>query len=245
MPTGHPYNLTKEFLNEQYVTLDKSCRQIAKEINCDKKVIIKALKSFGFEVVNKNTIRAKALIGKRFDKLTVLSLAGATQDGVKIWNCQCSCKNKTLINVRYDSLSTGHTRSCGCKKQDVATKNLTRIGEISSTYWKSTINNAYRRGFEFLITKEYAWNLFLLQNRKCVLTGIFLYFDLKGKKRTASLDRIDSKIGYVEGNVQWVFTKVNMMKQHYSQEEFIDICIKVAKTQKQKEFTPSNFMLGI
>ena len=44
----------------------------------------------------------------------------------------------------------------------------------------------------------------------------------------ASLDRIDSKLGYIEDNVQWVTSKVNMMKQHYTQEEFLEVCGNVA-----------------
>ena len=51
---------------------------------------------------------------------------------------------------------------------------------------------------------------------------------MKVNKNTASLDRIDSSKGYVEGNVQWVHKMINMSKQQYSQEEFIDMCKAVA-----------------
>ena len=44
----------------------------------------------------------------------------------------------------------------------------------------------------------------------------------------ASLDRIDSSKGYVEGNLQWVLSEVNMMKQQYSQDRFIEICKAVS-----------------
>jgi len=46
--------------------------------------------------------------------------------------------------------------------------------------------------------------------------------------RTASLDRIDSSKGYVKGNLQWVHKDINMMKNHYNQKYFIEICKKVA-----------------
>jgi hypothetical protein len=45
---------------------------------------------------------------------------------------------------------------------------------------------------------------------------------------TASLDRIDSSKGYIEGNLQWVHKDVNIMKMDLSQVEFIDYCVKVA-----------------
>jgi archaellum component FlaC len=41
---------------------------------------------------------------------------------------------------------------------------------------------------------------------------------------TASLDRVDSAKGYIKGNVQWVHKDINMMKQQYSQEYFIQMC---------------------
>jgi len=49
------------------------------------------------------------------------------------------------------------------------------------------------------------------------------------KQQTASLDRIDSSKGYIEGNVQWVHRKINMMKQSYTQEEFIELCQAVVR----------------
>ena len=68
--------------------------------------------------------------------------------------------------------------------------------------------------------------LFLKQNRKCALTGQSIFFakttrEHDSKQTTASLDRIDSNNGYIEGNVQWVHKKLNMMKQAMPDQEFI------------------------
>ena len=49
------------------------------------------------------------------------------------------------------------------------------------------------------------------------------------QKTTASLDRIDSNKGYVEGNVQWVHVDVNYMKLDYDQDYYINICRLIAK----------------
>ena len=46
---------------------------------------------------------------------------------------------------------------------------------------------------------------------------------------TASLDRIDSSKGYIEGNVQWVHKRVNLMKGNMSTENFIEWCNLVVK----------------
>jgi len=81
----------------------------------------------------------------------------------------------------------------------------------------------------FSITIEYAWDLFLKQNRKCAMSGMEINFAATGKdKFTASLDRIDSNEGYVDGNVQWVHKDINWMKNTFSQQHFVDMCKKVA-----------------
>ena len=52
--------------------------------------------------------------------------------------------------------------------------------------------------------------------------------------QTASLDRIDSTKGYIEGNVQWVDKIVNAMKWNIPEKYFIEICKTIAKNQKTK-----------
>lgn len=74
------------------------------------------------------------------------------------------------------------------------------------------------------------WELFLKQERKCALSKEEIRFpsNYKDKTGTASLDRIDSNLGYVEGNVQWVHKDVNKMKSDFSEEYFICWCKKIA-----------------
>lgn len=81
--------------------------------------------------------------------------------------------------------------------------------------------------------------MFLKQNRRCAISGLELTFDYLGNradwkhsetcKITASLDRIDSSKGYVEGNVQWVHKRINIMKNDVPQSEFIEWCRTVAR----------------
>lgn len=60
----------------------------------------------------------------------------------------------------------------------------------------------------------------------CALTGweISISYD----SRTASLDRIDNSKGYIKGNIQWVHTMVNMCRNKYTLEKFIEMCKSVA-----------------
>jgi hypothetical protein len=105
-------------------------------------------------------------------------------------------------------------------------------GEISLTHFNQIKIGAKRRNLIFNLTIEYLWDLFLKQNRKCIYTGLELGFS---KKRsligscTASLDRVDSFKGYVEGNVQWVHKDINWMKQDFDNDYFIKMCKLVSE----------------
>lgn len=49
------------------------------------------------------------------------------------------------------------------------------------------------------------------------------------RTRTASLDRIDSTKGYVEGNVQWIHKRLNIMKGKSTDVTFIKDCERVVR----------------
>lgn len=94
-------------------------------------------------------------------------------------------------------------------------------------------NNSQVRDHEFKITIEDAWEQFKGQDGKCALSG--LPIDLPKSRyeldsiKTASLDRIDSSIGYTKENIQWVHKHINMMKRALVQSEFIELCKAVAQ----------------
>lgn len=108
---------------------------------------------------------------------------------------------------------------------------------ISGEYWSLIQNAAKKRGITFNLSIEQAWDAFLKQDGKCALTGIDLFFEgnttrLNRKRvirKTASLDRIDSKLPYVIENIQWLHKDVNIMKNKYKQDYFIEICKKIAQ----------------
>lgn len=106
--------------------------------------------------------------------------------------------------------------------------------QIKGSLWKLYMWSAKKRDLPFAITIEDVWELFIKQNKKCALTGEYLYFDTYAKRGSgnASLDRIDSSKGYVLGNIQWVTKKVNIIKRELSQEEFLCLCRKVVDYEK-------------
>lgn len=116
------------------------------------------------------------------------------------------------------------------------------VGDICGTYFAYLRRKAKERELEFLINKEYIWDLFLKQNKKCALSGVDLIISTTISKQdhldrtnhTASLDRIDNNKGYIEGNLQWVHKTINRMRRQYTVEEYINWCKKVAENSNDK-----------
>jgi len=69
--------------------------------------------------------------------------------------------------------------------------------------------------------------LYERQNRKCAISGLPIVFGKHNTETTASLDRIDSAIGYEKDNIQWVHKDVNIMKNIFPLEYFLGMCKKI------------------
>ena len=90
------------------------------------------------------------------------------------------------------------------------------------------------------VTPDYCFEIGEQQNWLCALSGQTLEFtrggtDWGGKwcnPMSCTIDRIDSNLGYVKGNIQLVTWKVNCIKQHFDNDEFIDLCKQVADYNK-------------
>lgn len=100
--------------------------------------------------------------------------------------------------------------------------------------YNKMIKAAEKRKHHFDISMTYLEDLFIWQEKKCALSGLSLGFGRDSKSTTASLDRIDSSVGYIEGNVQWVHKDVNMMKQQLGNCQFIEYCRLVANNPNNR-----------
>lgn len=172
------------------------------------------------------------LIGRAFGDLVVLSTFSSFGKFKCTWcHCKCICGKKK--NIRAASLKRGDTKSCGCIKQRQRNHLWKGCGEMSHAYWTSVKGNAAQRGLDFSISIQEAWNVFLSQGRKCVFTNENLVFTSNychcKKKQTASLDRINSSMGYTLKNIRWIHKSINLMKMQLDDEEFIHLCKKVTE----------------
>ena len=182
--------------------------------------------------------KAIDITGETFGKLTVESYVGSRMYAGKMrrfYLAKCECGGS--IELPVDSIKSGKTTSCGCLRWQVGPDNPKwgGHGEISGNYWDHLLRGASKRNFLVSITIEEAWKLFLKQERKCVLSGLPLTFGgARGVGKTASLDRIDSKQGYITGNIQWVHKDINRMKQHFDETQFLKLCRIVTEHQEKE-----------
>ena len=180
------------------------------------------------------------IIGVRIGMLSVIS-ENKRCDGQQsiTYRCLCDCGNYCdVVKDRLNINNKRSTKSCGCirgKNQKIGkdSSSWTGCGELSGGRWRHFVRTAMRRNKEFKITSEFAWNLYTTQSGKCALSGVSIAFPKfhRDNAGTASLDRIDSSIGYIAGNVQWVHKDVNMMKHIFSQDYFIEMCTKIANNK--------------
>lgn len=144
------------------------------------------------------------------------------------WKFKCLICNNEHV-ARLQDTRSGKVKSCGCHKNKGSNNgqwkgHLNLSGRTISHYKE----NAIKRNIVFDIDGKYLWEVYLGQNKKCPYTGINLILECKNTdSRTpsnASLDRIDSKLGYMVDNVQWVYKPINKLKGTLSHTEFIHLC---------------------
>lgn len=86
------------------------------------------------------------------------------------------------------------------------------------TPFRYTLRNINKRFKNVNITLSYLKTVWENQKGICPYTGLQLVLPIESNLSTipfpyrASLDRIDSNLGYIEGNVQFVSTPINLMK---------------------------------
>ena len=96
------------------------------------------------------------------------------------------------------------------------------FGKLEYTALKARVNAKKKQGriLGFDLTPEYIQKVFDDCDGKCEITGLPFSMELGSKNKRnpyrPSVDRINSKKGYVKGNIQIVLAIVNTMKMDYT-----------------------------
>lgn len=226
--------LTQEFLFKELIKNKKSTAQVARENNTTKSTVIKYYKKAGLtEQLNEQRKNRSGtsinLLGQKFGQLTVKDVAAKDKHHKFRWLCLCNCGKEKIINAA--SLMLGLSTSCGfCERV-----NFTGFKDISGVFWRKFRDSGLRREYEFDIDLEYVWNIYEQQGRKCALSNLPIKFHKNydnPNEQTASIDRVNSNLGYVQGNIQIIHKRLNRIKTICNNKEFIAWCHAVASNTK-------------
>jgi len=107
-------------------------------------------------------------------------------------------------------------------------------GEVPYPYWREVNLGAIKRNLEVTISSQEAYILLERQEFKCALSGVPIQLPVDGNdSQSASLDRINSGLGYIKDNIQWVHRDVNYMKNGFSTDYFVNFCRLIASANPE------------
>ena len=144
---------------------------------------------------------------------------GEQQDYLRKWYAAASLREGKVC------------KKCSNRKTENCHRGL--CGPVRLSWFGKFRINAELRGIPFEIEAEDVANWYELQGGVCALSGVSIGWCEVGGIHTASIDRIDSERGYTRDNCQLVHKDINMMKQSFSQERFVQMCRSVADKVKR------------
>jgi hypothetical protein len=171
--------------------------------------------------------------GQKIGKWTVIDNTVTIEREAKLL-CRCDCGRERKVSIY--TIVKGTSTSCKiCQNENYSSMknpNWKGIGHIPG----SKINKKWTPEFT-----QYLSDMLEQQKFKCALTNLPISFDDK----TASPDRIDSKKGYIVGNVHWVHKDVNVMKNGYELDYFLKMCYIISKNNVEpQELLETQFVFG-
>jgi hypothetical protein len=150
----------------------------------------------------------KDISGMVFNRLKVVEYSYSINKKA-VWRCICSCGNIHFAKSAH--LLNGHIQSCGCLKHETTTNRLTthgltntrlhRIwtGMLSRCRNPKTINYKYYGGKGVSVCRSWSKNFM----------SFYLWAVKNGYSDRLTIDRIDTKNGYLPSNCRWITIQEN------------------------------------
>jgi hypothetical protein len=161
-------------------------------------------------------------------------LLGFNKDKTKKYGVGGECKicAKATAKKYYYANSESIKKRVSCYSETYTPK-FTR--DIDARLKNLCTNAKQRKNKEFNITEKDLFDLWDKQDGKCAYSKLPMSA-ASNQLYTVSLDRIDSSIGYVVGNIQLVCAAVNKMKQEYTQDVFLTLCNLITQNNKAPDY---------
>jgi hypothetical protein len=145
------------------------------------------------------------LVGRRFDRLKVVSFAGraASNRYCLLWRCACRCGGSAVVSG--GSLRGRYTRSCGCLQKE-------RTGNANRTHGKSGTREYYIwRAMKQRCEShpDYAGRGIRVCSRWLRSFEAFITDMGQSPAPGFTIERLNNSKGYSPGNCAWVSQKAN------------------------------------
>jgi hypothetical protein len=131
-----------------------------------------------------------------------------------------ACKKGTMCSSCRTSKNNKSPKRNTVKENNPAWRGFKDIpGKVLSKLKR----DAEKRDLDFALTMEDIWNAYVNQSKVCRFSGVPLVWG-----ENASVDRIDSSLGYFFENIQIVHKSINIMKRDMDDKHFIQWCNLIA-----------------
>lgn len=151
---------------------------------------------------------------------------------IDINNYECpTCKGKKHISEFGVALNRKYGIAGFCKqcKKESKIKYLSNIDNFLSAIVLTSKSCNPKKDFN--IDANYLKSIYDLQKGLCAITKIPMT-TIRGKGKVItniSIDRLDTKKGYIKGNIQLLCFSSNIMKQNCSNEDIVNFILLAAK----------------
>jgi len=270
-PKPYVPKMPKEFYLENYNagfwdfeknkwSYGRTISELSKMCGCGNSRIEKDLRHYRIKKRREEIPAGLDIKGKKFDLLRPVRLIEIRDRSSSkyIWECKCDC-GETCVKSDFALMHREHIKiknSCGCEnKKNARWEKL----DINARHFNRIKLSAKKRKLDFDLTPEFLHELYHKQKKKSAISGRKLVMPgTKGygtglnqchsdnKDLIASLDRIDSKKGYVKTNVWWISRRENSCKMDLSiddmQQFFADGCAYLEESKRiQAEIEAGRF----
>ena len=214
--------VTEALLRKLYETGGLTDQEIADQLGIGHTSVVRLRREFGIKTAD----RFESWVGRRFGRLLVQSETRGRKGQPVVAHCLCDCGKEHDV-IRGNLERTG---SCGCLALELrrhAWGEAVRRAVVQNDYVKA----AERRGLEWGLVWDEA--VALLES-DCHYCGIAPYRTrrvpqsrLFGEYTYNGIDRLDSSLGYLAGNVVSACPECNRAKHQLLPEVFLDHVRKI------------------
>ena len=151
------------------------------------------------------------LLGKKFNRLTVIARAENNKQGKARWLCKCDCGNIKII--LGDSLKSGKTISCGCAHSEISKimqkQNCVKHNMSFTPLYKIWHSMKQRCYYKQNISYKYygARGITVCNEWKDDFMSFYNWAINNGYKKGLSIDRINVEGNYEPTNCRWATAK--------------------------------------